>query len=291
MTLARDLRCAALFCMLALVLTSTVYARTVIYALPYDNRDVSQDYHVLLLKKALSYSAIPYTLKPTTETMTQGRVLREISQQTGIVDVYWSMTSAAREKQLRPIRVPLNRGLLGWRLLLVKDNTPFSLTLRNKQNTLFVQGHDWPDSQILKANGIKIHTTNDYHAMFTMVEKGRVDALPRSVIEIDQEKQDIAAKLFIAPDIMLYYPTAEYFFVSNDDSALALAIEHGLHEMIKDGSFNTLFEQQYGAIIKQLNQQKRQVLKLQNPSLPVATPLDKPQYWQPLPPLFETITW
>lgn len=250
-----------------------------------------QDYHVLLLQKALSYSATPYTLLPAKETMAQSRVLREISQQTGIVDVYWSMTSAEREKQLRPVRVPLNRGLLGWRLLLVKEDKPFLLTRRNRQNTLFVQGHDWPDSEILKANGIRIHTTNDYHAMFTMVEKGRVDALPRSVIEITQEKQDIAAKLFIAPDIMLYYPTAEYFFVSNEDSTLAAAIEHGLHEMIKDGSFNTLFAQQYGAIIKELKQQKRQVLKLHNPSVPVATPLDKPEYWQPLPPQFEAISW
>lgn len=291
MTVARYLRFATLLLTLAYLLPSLAYARTVVHALPYDNRDVAQDYHVLLLKKALSYSATPYSLKAANETMAQSRALREISQQTGVIDVYWSMTSAEREQQLRPIRVPLDRGLTGWRLLFVKDNKPFLSTRRNKQNTLFVQGHDWPDSQILKANGLKIHTTNDYHAMYTMVEKGRVDALPRSVLEITREKQDFATKLFIAPDIMLYYPTAEYFFVSNEDSALASAIEHGLHEMIKDGSFNTLFQQQYGAIINELTQQKHRVLKLQNPLLPVATPLDKPEYWQPLPPQFEVIFW
>ena len=250
-----------------------------------------QDYHVLLLQTALSYSATPYTLQPASETMAQSRVLREISQQTGIVDVYWSMTSVEREKQLKPVRVPLNRGLLGWRLLLVKEDTPFRLTRRSRQNTVFVQGHDWPDINILKANGFKVHAANDYHSMFTMVEKGRVDALPRSVIEVFQERQDIAAKLFVAPDIMLYYPTAEYFFVSNKDSTLAAAIEHGLHEMIKDGSFNALFEQQYGVVLNQLNQQKRQVLKLQNPSLPVATPVDKPEYWQPLPSQYDAVSW
>lgn len=250
-----------------------------------------QDYHVLLLQKALSYSATPYTLLPAKETMAQSRVLREISQQTGIVDVFWSMTSVEREKLLKPVRVPLSRGLLGWRLLLVNQNTPFLSTPRTKQNTLFVQGYDWPDSQILKANGYKIHTANDYHSMFTMVEKGRVNALPRSVIEIADEHKNIAAKLFIAPDLMLYYPTAEYFFVSNKDSNLAAAIEHGLIEMYKDGSFNALFEQQYGTILTQLAQQKRKVLKLQNPLLPTATPLDKPEYWQPLPSHFEQINW
>lgn len=271
--------------------SAAVNARTVIFALPYDNRDVMQAYHVQLLQKALSYSSTPYTLKPAKETMAQSRVLREISQHTGIVDVYWSMTSIEREKLLKPVRVPLSRGLLGWRLLFVNENVPFLSVQRSKQNTLFVQGHDWPDSQILKANGFKIHTTNDYHAMFTMVKKGRVNALPRSVIEIAEEHKNIAAKLFIAPDLILYYPTAEYFFVSNNDTKLAAAIEYGLTEMYKDGSFNSLFEQQYGAILKQLAQQKRNVLKLHNPLLPTATPLDKPEYWQQLPSHFEQINW
>lgn len=272
-------------------LISAAHARTVIFALPYDSSNVMQDYHVLLLQKALSYSAKPYYLQPAAESMPQSRVLKEINQQTGIVDVFWSMTSVEREKMLKPIRVPLSRGLLGWRLLLVNEDVAFLSTQRNKQNTLFVQGHDWPDSQILKANGYKVHTANDYHSLFTMVEKGRVNALPRSVIEIDDEHKNIAKKLFIAPDLMLYYPTAEYFFVSNNDTKLAAAIEHGLAEMYKDGSFNALFEQQYGAILKQLAQQKRKVLKLHNPLLPTATPLDKPQYWQPLPSNFEQINW
>ena len=277
--------------LLAMQPGALVYARAVIFALPYDNKDVMQDYHVQLLQKALSYSTTPYTLKPAQETMAQSRVLREISQQTGIVDVYWSMTSVEREKLLKPVRVPLSRGLLGWRLLLVKEDAAFLSAQRNKQNTLFVQGHDWPDSQILKANGFKIHTTNDYHAMFTMVEKGRVNALPRSVIEIADERKNIAAKLFIAPDLMLYYPTAEYFFVSNGDTKLAADIEHGLIEMYKDGSFNELFEQQYGTTLKQLAQQKRKLLKLHNPLLPTATPLDKLEYWQKLPSHFEQINW
>ncbi len=285
------IRCMNYLLMSAFFFTSPVQARTVIYALPYDNRDVTQDYHVLLLKKALSYSTTPYTLQPATETMAQSRVLREISQQTGIVDLFWSMTSAEREKLLMPIRVPLNRGLLGWRLLLVNEDAPFLSTQRNKRNTLFVQGHDWPDSQILKANGYKVHTTNDYKAMFTMVEKGRVNALPRSVIEITEEHKNIAAKLFIASDLMLYYPVAEYFFVANDDTKLAAALEHGLTEMYKDGSFIELFEQQYGAILSQLAQQKRKVIKLNNPLLPTATPLDKSEYWQLLPKHFEPTIW
>lgn len=275
----------------AFLLASVVQARTVIFALPYDNKDVMQDYHVQLLQKALSYSTVPYTLQPAKETMAQSRVLKEISLQTGIVDVFWSMTSVEREKLLKPVRIPLSRGLLGWRLLLVNEDVAFLSTQRNKQNTLFVQGHDWPDSQILKANGYKIHTANDYHSLFTMVEKGRVNALPRSVIEIADEHKNIAAKLFIAPDLMLYYPTAEYFFVPNDDTKLAAAIEHGLAEMYKDGSFNALFQQQYGDILNQLEQQKRKVLKLHNPLLPTATPLDKPEYWQQLPSHFEQINW
>lgn len=273
------------------MLIAHAHARTVYFALPYDNKDVMQDYHVLLLAQALSYSQTPYTLKPAAETMSQSRALREMANETGVVDVYWSMTSEERERQLMPIRVPLDRGLMGWRLLLVNTNQPFLLVNPKKTDTLFVQGHDWPDSEILVANDIKIHTTNDYHAMFVMVEKGRADAMPRSVLEVFEEKKGVARNLFIASDVMLYYPTAEYFFVAKNDKDLAAAIEYGLNRMVKDGSFNTLFNQYFGSMLAQLQVKNRKVIKLANPQLPTLTPLDKSEYWQPIPDTFEFISW
>lgn len=283
--------CGGLILLYALFLTNVVQAKNIVYAIPFEGIDTKRSYHVDILRKALSYSDETYVLQPAPEIISQSRALREISSQNGVIDVFWSMTSVEREQQLRPIRIPLSRGLLGWRLILVKTEAPFLLQSRARHNTVFVQGHDWPDSEILSANSITVHTTNEYKTMFTMIEKGRVDAFPRSVIEIDNELATLANNLAVAPDVMLYYPTAEYFFVAQDNIQLAAAIEFGLLQMYKDGSFDALFKQQYGEILNRLEQQQRKIVKLHNPLLTKETPLEKLEYWQPLPSHFELIKW
>ncbi|MDX5406585.1 MAG: transporter substrate-binding domain-containing protein [Chromatiaceae bacterium] len=263
--------------------------RTVVYALPNAHQNPVENYYVQLLTQALGYSSEQFQLQPATEFISQSRALRELSQDSGVVDICWSMTSIEREQFLTPIRIPLNRGLLGWRLLLTQTAQPLQLDAKNNR-LLLVQGHDWPDTQILKANEFRVHAADDFYAMFTMVEKGRADAMPRAVIEIEQELATVAKQLHIAPNIMLYYPTAQYFFVSPDDQQLAQAIEYGLRQMLADGSFEQLFQAQYGQSLQRLLASPRQVLILKNPLLPAATPLSDSQLWQTLPEHFTPIT-
>ena len=257
--------------------------RIIVHALPNVHDDPVENYYVKLLSKALSYSGDKFQLQPATEFITQSRALREIGQRSGMVDVFWSMTSVEREQFLTPVRFPLSKGLLGWRLLLANSAIPLHLTERNKTNLLLVQGHDWPDAQILKANGFRVHAADDYVSMFNMVEKGRADAMPRSIIEIEQELGNVAKELKIVPNIMLYYPTAQYFFVAHDDHELAQAIEYGLGQMLIDGSFEYLFQQQYGTTLKKLTATQRHVFMLKNPLLPPETPLQNSLLWHPLP--------
>lgn len=270
-------------------LVALAQIRTVVYALPHAYQDPVDNYYVQLLTAALSYSPDQFKLQPATEYISQSRALREISQGSNVVDVSWSMTSTEREQFLTPIRIPLNRGLLGWRLLLTKTAAPINIEAQNNK-LLLVQGYDWPDTQILKANEFRVHGADDFNAMFTMVEKGRADAMPRAVIEIEQELATVAHKLHIAPNVMLYYPTAQYFFVGPNDQPLAQAIEYGLRQMLADGSFEQLFQAQYGQTLQRLLAAPRQVLMLKNPLLPAATPLSDSQLWQALPEHFTPIT-
>ena len=272
-----------------LPMLAVAQVRTVVYALPNAHQNPIENYYVQLLTNALSYSPDHFQLQPAAEFISQSRALREISQGSGIVDVCWSMTSIEREQFLTPIRIPLNRGLLGWRLLLTRSAEPLKLGAKNNK-LLLVQGHDWPDTQILKANEFRVHAADDFYAMFTMVEKNRADAMPRAVIEIEQELATVAKQLHIAPNIMLYYPTAQYFFVGHNDQQLANAIEYGLRQMLADGSFEQLFQAQYGQTLQRLLASPRQVLMLKNPLLPAATPLSDSQLWQTLPAHFTLIT-
>uniref|UniRef100_UPI0040475F35 hypothetical protein n=1 Tax=Rheinheimera sp. TaxID=1869214 RepID=UPI0040475F35 len=275
--------------MIVLPALAQAQIRTVVYALPNAHQNPVENYYVQLLTQALGYSPEQFQLQPAAEFISQSRALRELSQGSGVIDICWSMTSIEREQFLTPIRIPLNRGLLGWRLLLTQTAQPLQLNAKNN-SLLLVQGHDWPDTQILKANEFRVHAADDFYAMFTMVEKGRADAMPRAVIEIEQELATVAKQLHIAPNIMLYYPTAQYFFVSPDDQQLAKAIEYGLRQMLADGSFEQLFQAQYGQTLQRLLASPRQVLILKNPLLPPATPFSDSQLWQTLPEHFTPIT-
>jgi hypothetical protein len=74
-------------------------------------------YAAVLLEQALAAAGMPVTLESTPELIPQNRALQELGRHRRL-DVLWTMTSVEREQQAQPIRVPLFKGLYGWRLLL-----------------------------------------------------------------------------------------------------------------------------------------------------------------------------
>ncbi|MDP4536139.1 transporter substrate-binding domain-containing protein [Alkalimonas collagenimarina] len=264
--------------------------RTVVYALPHAQQDPDNNYYVRLLKAALEHADGSFEVQSTKEFMVQGRALREIGRGNE-VDVSWSMTSPEREEILHAVPVPIDKGLIGWRVLLVRQPEPLQLQQRNKQQFRFVQGHDWPDTQILQHNGLRVETTAEFSSLFAMVSAGRVDAMPRSVLEFEDELQTVASSLFVAPDVLLYYPAVQYFFVAKEDKELTFALEQGLQRVLDNGIFDQLFEQEFGKTLQWLEQQHRQVLILENPWFSLPERVRTLQLLQPLPSHFEHINW
>lgn len=264
--------------------------RTVVYALPHAQQDPDNNYYVRLLKAALEHADGSFEVQSSKEFMVQGRALREIGRGNE-VDVSWSMTSPEREEILHAVPVPIDKGLIGWRVLLVRQPEPLQLQQRNKQQFRFVQGHDWPDTQILQHNGLRVETTAEFRSLFAMVSAGRVDAMPRSVLEFEDELQTVASALFVAPDVLLYYPAVQYFFVAKEDHELAIALEQGLLRMLDNGSFERLFQQAFGTMLASLSREHWQVIVLENPWFTLQDKANDPAFFHPLPSNFELINW
>ncbi len=250
---------------------------------PSSDTDVRNQYFIRMLDLALSKTKGDYKLVSATSRMHQGRALAQLKSGVGL-DVVWTMTSKRREEELLPIRIPLLKGLIGTRLLLINksDANKFSqITAATQlQKLRAVQGHDWPDIEILRHNGYTVGGAASYDGLFRMLQKRRIDYFPRSVEEIWQEAET-HADIGIAVDksIVMQYPAAIYFFVKRDNHLLARRLEDGLNRAIADGSFEEAFLKRFNEIIAKAGLSERYRIDLVNPLLTDETPLDRAELW------------
>ncbi|MDZ7919617.1 hypothetical protein [Rhodoferax sp.] len=274
----------SLACLLALA-TWPVQAEklSVVYAREIPETDSRLEYPVRLLELALKKSGTNYDIRAYPRPMPQGAALGRLATGAGI-NLAWSMTSKDREAQLLPIRIPIDKGLFGYRIAFVREQNKGIISsvkgLADLRAFSAGQGHDWPDTDILQGNGLRVTTSTAYEGLFAMLQAGRFDYFPRSILEIWDET-GLASKqqLVVEDKVLLHYPAAIYFFVNKKDTALAKAIETGLHKAMADGSFDTLFYQRFGDVIKRANLRGRVAIALTNPLLPAATPLSRKALW------------
>lgn len=249
--------------------------------------DRRHDYYVAALKLALEKSEQRYggyRLRPNTMDAPQERLLRLISTGESL-DVMWSMTTRERETYLRPVRIPLLKGLMGYRVLIVRaeDREAFEAIRHKEQLAEKVAGQesDWPDTKILRANDLPV-TTAAYEKLFTMLQHKRFDYFPRAINEPWSEiEQHSELDLIVDEHLLLHYPTAIYFFVHKDNAALAERLAFGLKAAQADGSFDRLFYKhpENAKAFSASDLLSRRILSLKNPLLPDATPLDNPDLW------------
>ena len=142
------------------------------------------------------------------------------------------------------------------------------------------QLHSWSDTKVLESNNIHVEKGSRYEGLFSMLEQGRFDYFPRSVLEVRGEyEKNKSLDIAIDPYSVIHYPTAYYFYVSKEKTTLAEDIYLGLEKSIADGSFEMIFSEYYGDIVARVGSEKRYVFQLKNPYLPPLTPLKRKELW------------
>jgi hypothetical protein len=199
------------------------------------------------------------------------------------IDVGPIPSSAEREARLLPIRIPINKGMLGWRLGLIRKGDKGRIagvsTLDDLKRVRLAQGQEWPDTHILRANGIDVITAPKYEGLFKMLVGKRFDYFPRSVMEIWDEQAINDATLEVEPHLALHYFYDAYFMVNRKNTKLAQDIRDGLEKAVADGSFDKLFQQYYGERLRKARLETRTVIELRNPLLTPETPSERPELW------------
>ncbi len=241
------------------------------------------DYTIELLELALSKSGEHYDLQASGFEAPKGRNFNSLANNSGI-DVLWSMTTKERESSFRAIRIPILKGLIGYRLALIHSNQPDRFKtidqLQELKPQLAGQLHVWTDARILRENQLSVVPGSTYEGLFKMLASGRIDYFPRSVNEIWSELDaHPGMNLEVDRHLLIHYPTAMYFFVNKKRQNLAEAIERGLEVSLADGSFDRLFYQYHQETIRRSKLAQRNVIHLRNVFLPEDTPLHIKRYW------------
>ena len=242
------------------------------------------EYPLAVLTLALESTGVRYQLVQSERVLLQAKAVRQLKKNREI-NVFWGVTDKQREQELLPIRIPITKGLIGWRIALIREQNQMVFnevsSLRELLGFVATQGRDWPDTKILQSNGFNVTTSENYLASLEALLNGKADFFPRSVIEVSDEWRNIAqqSKLLIEDSLVFHYPTAIYFFVSKSNLTLANLIETGLQRSIASGEFDTLFTRSFKQPLEDLKLGQRQIFRLSNPLLPKQTPINDSSLW------------
>ncbi|HEY0891614.1 MAG TPA: hypothetical protein VGE32_01080 [Cellvibrio sp.] len=250
---------------------------------------IAQDYFVGLLKRALELGAQgrPVPVIQQVGLMEQKLGLQEMVRGK-IIDVYWMGTDPEREEKLRAIRIPLDRGLVGYRRFITRQSMTHVFdgvhSLSGLRPLVACQGKDWPDTAILRAAGLRVIEIASFERMFQQLDLFKCDYFPRGFFEAYSE---INARKKKHPDLILYeslvlhYPFGLYFFVNQKNEDLALWIEQGLEAMIDSGEF-LRYMQAHPLTRKAFplfGSKGMRMIEISNPRLPFDTHTKDSRYW------------
>lgn len=202
------------------------------------------------------------------EKMEQGRAFSELIK--GNIDIFIAAADSRREALANPIYVPLDRGLLGFRVCLINKQSSrikavSSLSEFQEKKLTVGSGTHWPDTQVFQANGFSVVTSPVLSSLFNMLKNQRYDCLSRSVNEINKELLNLKDTDIIAEDRLLFiYPNADFIFVSPENPRLHRRLSYGIGRSLENNSYYEIFDQFFEKILVKHGIYHRKLIILNN---------------------------
>lgn len=278
----------ALWCLLSAAAgATTADPLKVVYPAPESSEDkrdadVAELLQLVLDKTVASHG--PYRLQPSAPL--NEKRYRELLRHDAGISLAWLSVTAENERDFLAVRIPLRKGLLGYRVLIVRqqDLPKFARiqSVEQLKNLRMGQGIGWNDIPLLRANGFNVVVSQSYDNLFSQLANGRVDYLSRGINEAWREVESFRVQypnLAVEPTLMLYYPWPKYFYLNRKNAALAQRLELGLRLAQQDGSFDRLFRRYHQPDILRAELGKRQVFCIDNPLFPPQRAPEAQRWW------------
>lgn len=263
---------------------------TYVYNAPESPLDVRYLYHWEILRTALEKTKAkwgPYRMTPS-PAMTEARQTFELKNATGKITVMYLGTTPQFERDLVAIHIPVDRNLGGYCVFLIRgdDRARFAevRSVDDLRRFTYGLGLGWIDVDILRSNRFRVVTGSSYDGLFEMLLNKRFDIFLRAATEVldevDQRKMTLN-NLFIEDTILFYYPLPMYFWFpkTREGRRLAARAEEGMWIMIKDGTYDAIFDKYQRHKIERLHLKERRIFRITNPYVGPETPLGDKRLW------------
>lgn len=248
--------------------------------------DVRVEYRMQILTMALEASQHqygPYEIRIIELPTTAKRALLEVHSGRTI-NLFIGVTTREWEEKNLPIRIPIRRGILNYRLLAInsanikKFGSDLNLEALKKLSSGLRVG--WATTDIFKSQGFNYYELESLDGLYKMLESNAIDYLPRGINEIYDE---IAVRglqnVVVHRNLTLNIIAPTYIIVSPNEVRLASRIEFGLEKMIEDGSLKSTFYQFYADKLARTDLSNKKSITINNPDLPTKIPLDRKELW------------
>ncbi len=187
------------------------------------------------------------------------------------------------ESSVDYIPFPLDLGLTGMRICFVnpkiKQEVKKVTTIEQLKKYTIGQGIGWADVDILRKNGFKVVTIQNYDGIFKMTAVGRVDLFCRGVNELAREYEAFKSinNLTYDESFAIVYRLPRFFVMNKKNVLLKRRIEEGLYMAYKDGSLQSIFQKYHASSIQFSKLKQRKIFRIENPLIK-KLPRDYEQY-------------
>ena len=205
------------------------------------------------------------------EDMEQGDAFDALVK--GEIDIIVTSATSEREKKAKLIHVPLDRGLLGFRLCLVHKDSDVFFWISDVQEFITNEitigvGEFWADRIIFEQNNFATVTSSTFSELFSMLAAKKFDCFSRSVNEISNElREHKALDIKIEPKIVIIYPNADFIFVNPHKPELLLRFTQGMDLAIQNESYFQIFDTFFGNVLEQHQIYERRLIFLQRDNI------------------------
>ncbi|ATC57284.1 hypothetical protein [Vibrio anguillarum] len=227
-------------------------------------------YYHELLQKSLEEQGVKVNIIITPDHVPQKRISKMVENNQ--LSLMWFLQTQERDERYAGINIPLTKGLIGKRILLIPPqlqptfDTIHSLSDLQKAGLTAGLGVKWYDVEVWRNNDLKVYQQDgDWRNLYQKLSaEGPIHYFPRGMNEVSDEAKSLPY-LTIEQRLILQYQSDFIFYLSQETERYQPIIDRALRKAQNSGLMDKLIEKHWGNSLEALHPESRTIIHLDIP--------------------------